>query len=309
VAAEAGGTGAVERAGEWVEFPLGAGRARLFARIWRPAAPNGCVLYCVHGVASTGADFAFLGRYLGRRGYTVIAPDLVGHGRSTGLGGANAYGTGTTTRTLIALTRHYAGEGGEMAFLGSSGGATQLALFLASTGAAARAVVLNDFALEWSPRLRTGAQRFVRQLTRRFDTLAAAKAHLRRCEAEMFHHQDDDEIAPAVHEDYLASHFRAVDGKFAYAIDTGSLHTTMNGMDSRKPFPDFHKAISTINSRNILLLFGEHSQHRVSAVRDRLAAGGRVAILEVPRAGHSPRLLSLRQARIVQRFLDRARAG
>ena len=45
-------------------------------------APDGRVLFCVHGLLSNGRDYDFLAQHMAARGYRVIAMDLPGRGKS-----------------------------------------------------------------------------------------------------------------------------------------------------------------------------------------------------------------------------------
>lgn len=308
--ARGAGAGTVERRNDWIEVDLGGARPRLFVRNWIPPEPNGYVVICVHGLTCTGAGFAFLGRYLARRGYHVVAADLFGHGRSTWLGPGSVFGTGPIARCLRALASHYADKGSRRIFLGSSAGAGYVSLFLGASRIEAAAVVINDLGLEWNPALGDGAKRLLDDVALRFDTIAEAKAHVKRRDEEVFGHRDTEEIAPPVLDRYLASFFQVLDGRYAFAVDREMLAHTVNGPEGRAPYPDFYRAISNINSPHILLLFGEHSAYRRSAVRRRLTVERpHIVSVNVPGAGHSPRLLCPRQAHIVHRFLDRAQTG
>lgn len=59
-------------------------------RIWSVSKPKG-TLFCLHGFASTGQDFAFLGRMLRKFQIETIAIDMPGRGASTFLGDPNRY--------------------------------------------------------------------------------------------------------------------------------------------------------------------------------------------------------------------------
>src|SRR5262249_59177034 len=93
------------------------------------------------------------------QGFTVVCPDLAGHGRSSCSGEAARLGPGgpsgetNMVACLTGLTRHYAGNGASRYFLGSSWGGAMLSLFLAVTGTPAAAVILNDVVIEWQPGL------------------------------------------------------------------------------------------------------------------------------------------------------------
>jgi pimeloyl-ACP methyl ester carboxylesterase len=300
----------VKFSGEWLNIKLGNSTVRLFIRRWVPGEPNGCVVFCMHGITTTGADFGFLAYYLARRGYAVISPDFAGHGHSTYLGRPEAYSPGLTARCLAAVASHY-GQGSEdRAFIGSSWGAASLCVSLAASRLKAVAVVANDFAMEWKPNMRGAMQRFHPALNQPFDGLEEAKAYLRHRDATMFDHRDTDEIAPWILDQYWKSRFTKVNGKYALAFDPCVLASFQAPHSGKPSYPDFFQIISTIDAKRILLLFGEHSPYRTSKVRDRLLAEcGNVAALDVAGAGHSPRLLCDRQAKIVLDFIDSARAA
>lgn len=59
-------------------------------RVWSVAQPKG-TLFCLHGFAGTGQDFAFLGRMLRRYNIETIAIDMPGRGASDFLGDPERY--------------------------------------------------------------------------------------------------------------------------------------------------------------------------------------------------------------------------
>jgi pimeloyl-ACP methyl ester carboxylesterase len=301
----------IRRRNEWLATKFEGRRIRLFVRRWIPSEPNGCVVFCVHPMTTTGGHFTFLARYLAHRGYTVVSPDLAGHGRSTYLRQPDAYGAGLVTRTLSGITAHYSGHGRDRVFIGSSWGAANLCAFLATSRLRAAAVIINDFALERTDVSRAAAQYFhagVAGLTRRFDAIADAVEYLKRRDEDVLGQRDTDEVSPKALERHYTSRLMKVNGKYALAFDPCVLVGLRRAEAPGAPYPDFYRTISKIDSTNILLLFGEHSQYRASKVRDRLLADRtNVTALDVEGAGHAPRLLSDRQARLVYEFIEKAR--
>jgi alpha-beta hydrolase superfamily lysophospholipase len=116
----------IRRSNEWLATEFEGRRIRLFVRRWIPSEANGCIVFCVHPVTTTGGHFTFLARYLSHRGSTVVSPDLPGHGRSTYLRDPDAYGAGLVTRSLAAITAHYAPPRYDPVFIGSSSTTSRL---------------------------------------------------------------------------------------------------------------------------------------------------------------------------------------
>lgn len=56
----------------------------VFARCWEPEAEPRAVVCLVHGLGEHSGRYAHLGRYLNRAGYSLLALDLYGHGKSGG---------------------------------------------------------------------------------------------------------------------------------------------------------------------------------------------------------------------------------
>lgn len=297
----------ISRRDERLIFKLRADTVGLYVRRWVPVAPNGCTLFCVHAVSTTGSDFAFLAHHLAHHGYTVVAPDLAGHGRSTYLRRKGAYHSGLAAQCLSAVTKHYSRGADHRAFIGSSWGAANLCVFLAASRLKAAAVIINDFPMDRrpeAPQIIPTGENFT------FDTLADAKRYFMERDEKVLDHRDTDEIAPKVLDRFRASRVTMVDGKYALAFDPCLVASLGAAASHGGPYPDYYRVISSIDSPHILLLFGEHSKYRVSSVRDRLVAERRnVTAVDVERAGHAPRLLSRSQARLIQDFLDKARAG
>lgn len=300
----------MRKTAEWLTTKRGDDRIRLFVRRWTPAVSNGCTVFCVHPVTATGGHFAFLARYLAHRGYTVVSPDLVGHGRSTYLRRLDAYRPELLTHTLIGITSRHSRDADQRAYIGSSWGAANLCAFLAATRQKATAVILNDLPMEWQPGFGAEMPRLEATENLRFETIGEAIEYLKRREELVFGHRDTDEISPEILDRFRASRLMKANGKYVLAFDPCVLAGLDRAASPKPAYPDFYQAISKIDSAHILLLFGEHSKFRVSKVRDRLVANrANVTALEVEHEGHAPRLLTDRQARLVHDFLEKARAA
>jgi alpha-beta hydrolase superfamily lysophospholipase len=63
----------------------------LFTRIYEPNGVITGILQIVHGMAEHGANYMELGEYLAKKGYYVIIPDHLGHGKSVSSGDDYGY--------------------------------------------------------------------------------------------------------------------------------------------------------------------------------------------------------------------------
>jgi len=116
----------------------------LNVRIWEPEGSQKSLL-CVHGFAATSWDFSILAETMVKSGFTVIAPDMIGRGKSSFLGDPDAY-TVRSYVTCIEATSQF--EKPEKYHLGTSWGGVILLAYLASTRWTSRGIVLNDVFLE-----------------------------------------------------------------------------------------------------------------------------------------------------------------
>jgi hypothetical protein len=62
--------------------PFGDKAATMVARVWQPDESRGSV-FCIPAFESNGSDFDYLAQLLVRSSFTVVAPDLIGRGKST----------------------------------------------------------------------------------------------------------------------------------------------------------------------------------------------------------------------------------
>ncbi len=80
---------------------------------------DGHLVFCVHGLLSTGRDFDFLGRALAKRGYRCIAMDLPGRGKSGRFNHYMQYVPPNYLPYCLAVLEHEA-PGQEFCWLGVS---------------------------------------------------------------------------------------------------------------------------------------------------------------------------------------------
>ncbi len=82
-------------------------------------APDGRVLFCVHGLLSNGRDYDFFARYMAALGYRVISMDLPGRGKSDWFEDKTHYAPPFYIPYCLALISHVT-EGREFDFFGVS---------------------------------------------------------------------------------------------------------------------------------------------------------------------------------------------
>ena len=109
--------------------PLDPGLHRMAYWVWddRPESnPNPRVLLCVHGLSRQGKDFNFIGRALSKY-FRVVAPDVVGRGKSDWLKQPSGYGIAQYASDMVTLIARL--NAGELNWIGTSmGGIIGMAL-------------------------------------------------------------------------------------------------------------------------------------------------------------------------------------
>lgn len=161
---------------EVVGVALGDVVAEMAVRIWEPAGSTRSVL-CLHGFAGTGADFERLAETLAQTGITVIAPDLIGRGKSSFLGDDKAY---SLRAYMACLTVAAQFQKPEAAHLGTSWGGLILALWLSAGGWRTRGVLLNDVPLQSGPVVQGFRSALRDEALRSFASFDAAAEHVIR---------------------------------------------------------------------------------------------------------------------------------
>lgn len=153
---------------------LGDVTVEMAVHVWEPKNSRRSVL-CLHGFAGNGRDFAPLAEVLGRTGITVIAPDLIGRGKSSFLGHEAAYSAQAYLACISAaaeLQKPLAGH------LGTSWGGVLLTTWLAALGWPSRGAVLNDLPLRSGPDLSAFRTVIQTEAKLRFESFAEAEAQV-----------------------------------------------------------------------------------------------------------------------------------
>lgn len=125
---------------------VGADFAKLHTRIFEPINPKGVVFY-VHDITGNGADFAQAAAMVSANGYTVICPDLPGHGKSAYLR-PQQYSVPTYVQMLSAICKKYSGTCNIL--IGAGWGSMIAAVFAATSAVRFQKFIALDMPVTWS---------------------------------------------------------------------------------------------------------------------------------------------------------------
>jgi len=286
---------------------MGPHKGRLFVRQWLPKSGTGPILIAIHGLTGSGMDFEFMAQRLAGVGWQVICPDLPGHGRSTHFKNSEAYATGHMSRALATLSGIYARGSEPVSVLGASWGGAAILLFLAAYRLRVRALIVNDIAFEYDPYLDRYTRFLRKEWDRRFSSLEEARRQLMARNHVLFRQRDNDRIDPNVMRRHLNAHIgRTFAGKYRFNYDRAFMR---RGRIVPGSYPDYRTVMASLRADRIMLMFGEHSPFRDSATVQSLRRDDRrVEYVEIPGAGHAPRLMTEGEVAIVREFLERRAA-
>jgi pimeloyl-ACP methyl ester carboxylesterase len=137
---------------------------------------RGTVL-CVHGLTRNSYDFERLALALSAEGYCVLAPDIVGRGRSDRLSDATHYNYATYVADLLTLVRHE--DLRDVVWVGTSMGGILGMMLAAQVPGLVAKLVLNDIGA-FIPQ--AALERIVSYVANppRFATLADAESYCRK---------------------------------------------------------------------------------------------------------------------------------
>jgi len=264
---------------EVVGVVLGDRMAEMALRIWEPPGSTRSVL-CLHGFAGTGADFEPLAEALAQTGVTVIAPDLIGRGKSTFLGQDSAYSLRAYMTCLGVAARF---QKAEAAHLGTSWGGLILALWLSAGGWRSRGVVLNDVPLRSGPVVEGFRRALKDESLRVFASFEAAAAHVIATRSMGF-------LDAGAQRRFAESRVMAVDGVWRMAYDPAvaaeygmEVAFSIHRMLAEAPVP-------------VLLAYGEASPYAADPDLPALmAANRRLQLLTGLDDPHPPSLMKLGQ--------------
>lgn len=270
-------------------IPFGDKLATMVARIWQPDESRATV-FCIHAFESNGSDFDYLAQHLVRNGFTVVAPDLIGRGKSTYFRDPTMYTIETYLRCLQALSQ-YAGKVNH--FIGTSWGGAILMYFLYFARIKADRLILNDVGLKSA----TGVDKaltFLREDSiAEFETLEEARAYVRRSRTYLGSFPDE------LWQSYIDNKIIFQDSKYRLAYDAA---TTVNFLSGR-PY-DLFPLLEKIGAPTLLLFGAESSCYDEVRVAELLASHPRMSCIPNLQSGHHPSLMTYDQALLVLGFLN-----
>jgi pimeloyl-ACP methyl ester carboxylesterase len=269
--------------------PFGDKLATVVARVWQPDESRATV-FCIHAFESNGSDFDYLAQLLVRDRFTVVAPDIIGRGKSTFLGDPAMYTIDAYLRCLQAMSR-YAGAVNH--FLGTSWGGAILMFFLYFARIKPDKLILNDVGLHSA----TGVQRaldFLREdSAAEFDTLEEARAYVRRSRSYL------GKFPEELWQSYLDNKIIVQDGKYRLAYDPASTENFL----SARPY-DLLPLLEKLDARTLLLFGAESRCYDEARIGELMARNPRISCIPNLPSGHHPSLMTYEQALPVIGFLN-----
>ena len=266
-------------------------------RHW-PVEPSRGLVLCLHGVGSTGAEFAFLASRLNERGYDVVCPDWLGHGDSDYLMDANAYRWEVYVRSVVVLINRY--NASRVHLLGVSWGGMMLLLYLVGSRFLATSATFVDVPLRANPALL--------QSTKGMRILSAAAFDTRdEMEALLMSRRPDLRTTPDEWREYLReARFARRNGKYVMKYDQAAI--SMLETYGSAPFDNF-RALDRFKFE-CLFIYGRFSPFRdPERFRPYLAQYPNIHYSDLLDAAHPPSLFEAHQTAPIEAFLEKVTAA
>jgi pimeloyl-ACP methyl ester carboxylesterase len=259
----------------------------IMVRVWKPATTRGTV-FCIHDIKGNGSDFDYLADHLARQNFTVVCPDMIGHGKSTFFGDAKNYSYDAYLVCIGALSK-FAGE--KNYFIGTWWGGAIAIYFLYATRIKTEKLILNDVGLRGGPAVDEVLERVRKDAAAEFGDLEEAYAYVRRSRDYL------GEFPEELWANYLANQIRFAAGKYRLAYDPKAIP------DAKELRYDLFPLLEKIET-DVLLLFGEKSEvYDATAVADLLGKRPNFSCISGIRAGHPPSLMTYEQALLISGYL------
>ncbi len=272
------------------------GFVRLAWAEWGDEAAARTVL-CVHGLTRNGRDFDVLAAALAAAGWRVVAPDVLGRGRSEWLRRPEDYSYPVYLAAIAALIGRLGVD--SVDWIGTSMGGLIGMMLAAQPGTPIRRLVLNDIG-PFIPK--AALQRIADYVGHdpRFEALAAVEAYLRHVHApfgaltdEQWRHLAEHGAVPA-DRGHLRLHY---DPAIAQAFKAAPL-------DDIALWPIWEAvacpALVLRGAESDLL---SHPTAEEMTRRGAAASRGLVRLSTIAGAGHAPALMAADQIAIVREFL------
>lgn len=244
-------------------------------RIWTTENPCG-TLFCIHGFAGTGQDFAFLAATLRDFGVATVAIDMPGRGASTFLGDPARYNlklVQTALNEALNLVQ------GPVALAGTSWGGVIAASMALNLRTACRGLVLVDAPLISTDTSNHPHEDFIKdEALRTF--ISAQSASVYYTATRNLHH-----VSLANLDGLLSASIMRIDDGFRMRYDPALMQT----IGRRRPFN--LTAGLAMSPFPILAVIGEHSHLATSATE--ISARDTIKVLKTlicPNEAHPPSL-------------------
>ncbi|MFB9245653.1 alpha/beta hydrolase [Massilia antarctica] len=261
---------------------------------------NPRVLICVHGVTRVGDDFDNLARALAGH-YRVVAPDVVGRGRSGRLRNPQFYNVLQYVSDMVTLiarvTANNSGDGVDW-FGTSMGGLIGIAL-ASLPDTPVRKLVLNDIGPTLDPAALLRIGDYIGQ-DLRFPTFEAAARFVREVSQSFGEHSEDEWHKLA--SDVLR---QESDGQWVRHYDMGlALPFRSATPESARADEAMLWAAYDAIGCPTLLVRGEHSDLLSRETAAIMAGRGpRASLVEIANVGHAPTFIHDDQIAIARQFL------
>jgi pimeloyl-ACP methyl ester carboxylesterase len=236
---------------QYLRFLSGTTVIEVAARIWTTPDPRG-TLFCIHGFAGTGQDFAFLAATLRGHGIETVAIDMPGRGASTFLGNPALYSLKLVQTVLAEAIKLVHGP---FILAGTSWGGVIAANMALHLRASCRGLVLVDTPLVSTDTSDHPHEDFIRdEALRTFSS--AQSAHIYYAATRNLHH-----LSRADLDDLLAVSIMPFENGFRMRYDPA----LMQSIGRRRPF-NLTADLATAPFP-ILAVTGAHSHLALSATQ------------------------------------------
>lgn len=258
-------------------------------RIWEPENSQASVT-CAHGFAGTSEDFAPLAETLTQSGITVIAPDMLGRGKSTFFLDPKYY-TLRNQMFALAISKRY--QKPKACFLGTSWGGLMLLGHLASSRWACQGVVLNDCPLEANATVNGFREQLQQEAMKLFPTRDAAEAYLLESRSMGF-------LSGPWRDRFIQSRLLEIEGGWRMNYDP----TLSDTLRTDNPFSvvDLLKGAPC----PVLMSFGAESPYALDPKNDEVAeANPNITLIKTMSDPHPPSLMKQDQIYTLAGFFAR----
>jgi pimeloyl-ACP methyl ester carboxylesterase len=276
-----------------------AGLHRMSYKEWGDESnPN--VLVCVHGVTRVGDDFDYMARALASD-YRVIAPDIVGRGRSDWLKNPQLYVIPQYVSDMVTLLARVLpdGESNKVDWFGTSMGGL-IGMGMASLpGNPIRKLVLNDIGPVLAPLAMQRIGDYIGQ-DMRFDSFEAGAQFIRDVSLSFGQHSEQEWLKLAT--DVLR---QDKDGKWVRHYDMG-LALPFRSATPEKAEADqamLWAAYDAITCPTLLVRGADSDLLSVETAKLMSERGPKAQLVEIPNVGHAPTFIHDDQIQIAKKFL------